>query len=74
MRRGGRGQSKYPDKQLTVMAARNQMLALVNGCTDAALATLTVDSLERMYRVPRREIEYHLTIARQRRAGEARDV
>ena len=71
MRRGGRGQSKFPDKQLTVLAARNQMLSLVTGCTDAALATLTVDSLERMYRVPRREIEYHLTIERQKRGVSA---
>lgn len=68
MRGRGRTQSKYPDKQLSCLAAKNQLLALLTGCTDAALAALTQDQLERMYRVPAREIEYHLTIERQKRA------
>lgn len=67
----GRGQISrnfHKREQLTALAAKNQLLALLTGCTDAALAALTQDQLERMYRVPAKEIEYHLTIERQNRA------
>ncbi|WP_447724594.1 hypothetical protein [Sphingomonas koreensis] len=67
MRGRGRQQSKYPDKQLSCLAAKNQLLALLTGCTDERLASFTVDGLCRMYRVQEREIEYHLTIERQNR-------
>lgn len=67
MRGRGRTQGKFPEKQLSALAAKNQLLALLTGCTDERLASFTADSLCRMYRVPEREIEYHLTIERQNR-------
>lgn len=68
MRGRGQQRSKHPDKQLSALAAKNQLLAVLTGCTDPALAAMTVDQLGRMYRVPAKDIEYHLTIERQNRA------
>lgn len=64
--------SRFPNKQLGAAEAKGQMLALLHGCTDARLAALTVDGLMASYRVDRVTAEYHLTIARQKRAEERR--
>lgn len=61
--------SRFPDKQITQQAARTQLASLLSGCTDERLAAFTVGGLARIHRVPEREIEYELTIARQRRAN-----
>lgn len=55
----------FPDKQLSTAAARAQLKTMLAGAR--SLDHFTVDGLARMFRVPEREIEYELTIARQRR-------
>lgn len=60
--------AKYPDKQLSAAQAKAQLMALLYTCRPERLAQLTIDSLASMYRVNRREIEYELTIARQKEA------
>lgn len=63
--------SRYPDKQLSNQAALMQLSLLLANATDDKLAGFTVDNLERMYRVPRREIECKLLAAQDRRRREA---
>ncbi|UIJ43778.1 hypothetical protein LZK98_11815 [Sphingomonas cannabina] len=53
--------------QLGASEAKAQLIARLYGCTDAALARLTVDDICRFHRVDRRLAEYELTIARQKR-------
>ncbi len=59
---------KQPDKQITQVQAKAQLQSLLWGCTEECLAQFTVDGLAPMYRVPRKEIEYELTVIRQKRA------
>lgn len=47
---------KYPDKQISVAGARNNLLALLMGCTDAKLASFTVDGLTGLFRVPKAQV------------------
>lgn len=63
---------KHPDKQLSAQQAEAQMVSFLYNCRPAMLDSLTVDGLARMYRVQPRVIEWRLTVARQKRAGEAR--
>jgi hypothetical protein len=59
--------SVRPDTQESVAAARSRLALLLAGCTDAALANMTAEGLAATHRVPAREAEYALIIARQRR-------
>lgn len=59
---------RQKDQAITVAQARAQfkmMLAMTQN-----LDGLTVDRLIRSYRLPAKEIEYELTIARQKRAAQ----
>ena len=69
---GGMRRRTIPDRQITQVEAKAQLARLLYGCRPEKLAEYTVDGLARMYRVAPREIEYALTIARQKRAGEMR--
>lgn len=53
---------------LTVAAARTQLKLLLGQAV--SLDHLTAEGLHRSYRVPLREIEYMLTIARQKREAQ----
>lgn len=53
------------DSAITIATARAQMVAMLANAR--SLDGFTVEGLARSYRVPLREIEYHLTIERQRR-------
>jgi Ca2+/H+ antiporter len=53
--------------RISQQAARTQLTQLLVGCTDAALAGFTAEHLAATHRVPLKECEYALTIARQRR-------
>lgn len=64
--------SKFPDKRESQRSAKARMVAMLYGCRPAALDRFTVDGLAATHSVPVREVEYELTIARQKRAGEAR--
>ncbi len=72
MRGRGRPQPKqrtgYGREPLSAVASKNHLLSLLTGCTDERLAGFTVDGLCRMYDVPEKQVEYHLTIERQNRA------
>jgi hypothetical protein len=57
--------SRFPDKQLSVAAARVSLKTML--ASARSLDSFTVDGLARMFRVPEKEIEYELMIARQRR-------
>lgn len=58
---------KYPDKQITgAQALVSLKMMLVNARN---LDQFTAESLARMYRVPIKDCEYHLTIARQNRSA-----
>lgn len=57
-----------PDR-IGVADARAQLARLLAGCTDAALDGFTAEHLAATHRVPVKECEYALTIARQGRAG-----
>lgn len=54
---------------ITVAAARAQLKAVLANAR--SLDHFTVDQLARCYRVSAREIEYELTIARQKRGASA---
>jgi hypothetical protein len=56
---------------LSVEQARVHLRLLLTGCSDVALAAMTPEYLAQTHRVPLRECEYELTIARQRRAARA---
>ncbi|SNT15785.1 hypothetical protein SAMN06295912_15010 [Sphingomonas laterariae] len=60
--------SKYPDKQITQAQALAQLKSLLTSAR--SIDQFTVDSLGRMFRVPPKQIEYELTIARQKRAAQ----
>ncbi len=68
--RGNAG--KCPAKQLSVEQAKAQLTMFLYNAPIRALDAFTVEGLQRMYRVQPREIEYLLTICRQKRAGEPR--
>lgn len=55
------------DSAITIATARAQMLAMLANAR--TVDGFTVEGLARSYRLPLREIEYHLTIERQRRAA-----
>jgi hypothetical protein len=59
-----------PDR-ITIDQARVQLRLLLTGCSDVALGAMTAESLASTHRVPIKECEYELTIARQRRAARA---
>jgi len=63
---------KQPDKQLTQQQAEIQLVSFLYNCRPTMLDSLTVESIQRMYRVPAKVAEYRLMVARQNRAGEAR--
>ncbi|QJR01150.1 hypothetical protein HH800_02405 [Sphingobium yanoikuyae] len=52
---------------ITVASARAQLKAMLANAR--SLDHLTVEQLVRSYRVPPREIEYELTVARQKRGA-----
>lgn len=63
--------SRYGTNPETVAEARARLVQLLYCCRPHMLDVHTVDSLARTHsKVPLREIEYQLTIARQKRAGE----
>lgn len=70
MRGRGRPQprTRFGRDPLSAVASKNHLLSLLTGCTDERLAGFTVDGLCRMYDVPEKQVEYHLTIERQNRA------
>ncbi len=57
------------DSAITIATARSQMLAMLANAR--SVDSFTVEGLARSYRLPLREIEYHLTIERQRRTARA---
>lgn len=63
--------TKFPDKRLSVAAAKAQMLQFLYGCRDDMLSRVTVDDLVTRYRTDRKTAEYELTIARQKRGAGA---
>ena len=63
---------KQPDKQITQAQAEAQMVSFLYNCRPPVLDSLTVESLQRMYRVTAKVAEWRLTVARQNRQGEAR--
>lgn len=66
-------QSRYAPPQMTGEQHKNQLMRLLYECRPHKLDEFTVDELLRTHsKVPAREVEYMLTIARQKRAGEAR--
>lgn len=69
MRRGNA--QRYPDKQLSVAAAKGEMVSFLYTCRPDRLADVTVDDLVARHRVDAKVAEYELTIARQKRSGEA---
>ncbi|ODP39272.1 hypothetical protein [Sphingomonas turrisvirgatae] len=74
MRGRGRPQaSRYGSAEMTGAQHKAQLTRLLYECRPHMLDRYTVDELLRTHsKVPRREVEYLLTIARQKRAGEAR--
>lgn len=56
------------DSAVTVATARAQLKAMLANAR--SLDHLTVDQLVRSYRVPLKEIEYELAIARQKRGAQ----
>lgn len=64
MRRRGFG-----SKRISSRGSLAQLRLLLSGCTDGALNSFTVDRLAAMYDVAPKELEYELTIARQKRAA-----
>jgi hypothetical protein len=67
MRRARWSDQKPDDRTVTVEQARAQLTLMLT--TARSIDHLTVDSLARMYRVPRREIEQRLEIEQRRRAA-----
>jgi hypothetical protein len=63
---------RHGEKQLSVEQAKAQLTMFLYNAPIRALDAFTVEGLQRMYRVQPRDIEYLLTICRQKRAGEAR--
>ena len=60
---------RNPDKSITQAQARVALkMMLVNA---RSIDAFTPESLARMYRVPLKECEYELTIARQKREAQA---
>ncbi len=59
----------HPDQRQTRAQGKTQLALLLSGCTDKMLVSFKAETLATMYPVPLKEIEYALTIARQRRAG-----
>lgn len=75
MRGGGRPQpaSRFAPPQMTGAQHKAQLTRLLYECRPHMLDRYDVDELLRTHsKVPRKEVEYLLTIARQRRAGEPR--
>lgn len=60
---------RYPDKRESVESATVRLKTLLAGCTDFALAAFTVEHLAATHNVPLRNVEYELTMARQRRSA-----
>lgn len=62
--------SRRPDKQESAASARARLQAMLYNCRPNMLATYTPESLAATHRVPVKDCEYLLTIARQKRAAE----
>lgn len=62
--------SPYPNRKVSGAVAKAQLLEKLSNCRPHMLATYTAEELARWHNVPVKECEYHLTIARQRRADE----
>lgn len=58
------------DSAVTIATARMQLTSMLANAR--TLEGLTAESLARSYRVPVKEIDYMLTIARQKRGGYVR--
>lgn len=66
--------SRFGSTEMTGAQHKLQLTRLLYECRPHRLDEFTVDELLRTHsKVPRKEVEYLLTIARQRRAGEGRD-
>lgn len=63
---------RHPDKAITAKEAEAQMVFFLYNCRPTILDSLTVESLQRMYRVTAKVAEYRLLVARQNRQGEVR--
>ena len=62
--------SRYPNRNVSRDVAKSQLLDKLNNCRPHMLATYTAEELARWHNVPVKDCEYHLTIARQKRAAE----
>jgi hypothetical protein len=49
---------------------RTTMIQFLYGCRPVVLKTVTVDDLVNRHGVPRKDAEYELIVAKQKRAGE----
>lgn len=66
-------QRNYGSKEVTGKDQKVQLLQWLYQCRPHMLDIATLDELRRRYsKVPAKEIEYLLIVARQQRAGEAR--
>ena len=76
MRHRGRPQSasRFAPPQMTGAQHKNQLLRLLYSCRPHMLDRYTAEELHRTHsKMSLREVEYELTIARQKRAGEVRE-
>lgn len=76
MRGRGRPQpaSRFAAPQMTAAQHKTQLISLLYSCRPHMLDRYTAEELHRTHsKMSLREVEYALTIARQKRAGEVRD-
>jgi hypothetical protein len=62
--------SRYPDKRESAANAKARLIQMLYCCRPSALAGYTPDGLAATHRVPVKDCEYLLIVARQKRAGE----
>lgn len=76
MRRGGQQNAgRWAAPQMTAAQHKTQLISLLYSCRPHMLDRFTAEDLHRTHsKMALREVEYELTIARQKRAGEARDA
>lgn len=66
--------SRWASPQMTAAQHRTQLTSLLYSCRPHMLDRYTAEDLHRTHsKMPLREVEYLLIVARQKRAGEARE-
>ena len=75
MRRGGQQNAgRWAAPQMTAAQHKTQLISLLYSCRPHMLDRYTAEELHRTHsKMALREVEYLLIVARQKRAGEARD-